>query len=125
MDLRLELVPGPVSDIDRARQFYVEAVGFGVDHDVQPSEGVRVVQLTPPGSACSIVLGVGLALIEMEPGSLRGLHLVVDDISGSRAGLVSRGVDVGDVEDLGGMKYAGFADPDGNTWTLQEIAAGA
>ena len=125
MDLRLELVPVPVSDIDRAKRFHVDALGFSVDHDVQPGEGVRVVQLTPPGSACSIVLGAGLPLIEMEPGSLRGLHLVVDDIVRSGPELVARGVEVGDIEDLGGMKYAGFSDPDGNTWTLQDIPAGA
>jgi catechol 2,3-dioxygenase-like lactoylglutathione lyase family enzyme len=123
MDLRLELVPVPVTDIDRAKAFYVDKLGFNADHDVQPADGVRVVQLTPPGSACSILLGAGLPLVEMQPGSLRGLHLVVADIAESREALAGRGVEMGQVDDMGGMKYAGFSDPDGNTWTLQEIAA--
>jgi catechol 2,3-dioxygenase-like lactoylglutathione lyase family enzyme len=123
MDLRLELVPVPVADIDRAKAFYVDQLGFNADHDVQPADGVRVVQLTPPGSACSILLGAGLPLVEMPPGSLRGLHLVVADIAESREALAGRGVEIGAVDDMGGMKYAGFSDPDGNTWTLQEIAA--
>ena len=125
MQLKLELVPVPVADIDRAKDFYVAKLGFNADHDVRPTDGVRVVQLTPPGSACSIVLGIGLSLIEMPPGSIRGLHLVVADIAESRDALVVRGVEVGQVDDIGSMKYAGFSDPDGNTWTLQEIAAGA
>jgi len=124
MDLKLELVPVPVSDMDRAKDFYAGKLGFDVDHDVQPQDGVRVVQLTPPGSACSIVLGQGLPFIAMQPGSIRGLHLVVDDIAESRDTLAARGVGMGEVENQGGMKYAGFSDPDGNTWTLQEIAAG-
>jgi catechol 2,3-dioxygenase-like lactoylglutathione lyase family enzyme len=123
MDLRLELVPVPVADVDRAKAFYVDKLGFNADHDVQPADGVRVVQPTPPGSACSILLGAGLPLVEMQPGSLRGLHLVVADIAESREALAGRGVEMGQVDDMGGMKYAGFSDPDGNTWTLQEIAA--
>jgi catechol 2,3-dioxygenase-like lactoylglutathione lyase family enzyme len=123
MDLRLELVPVPVADIDRAKEFYVDKLGFNADHDVEPADGVRVVQLTPPGSACSILLSAGLPLVEMQPGSLRGLHLVVADIAESREALAARGVDMGEIDDMGGMKYAGFNDPDGNTWTLQEIAA--
>jgi catechol 2,3-dioxygenase-like lactoylglutathione lyase family enzyme len=123
MDLRLELVPVPVADIDRAKAFYVDQLGFNADHDVQPADGVRVVQLTPPGSACSILLGAGLPLVEMPAGSLRGLHLVVADITESREALAGRGVEIGEVDDMGGVKYAGFSDPDGNTWTLQEIAA--
>lgn len=118
--MRLELVPVPVADIDRAKTFYAEQVGFGVDHDVKPADGVRVVQLTPPGSACSIVLGSGLSSIEMPSGVLRGLHLVVNDVAATRTNLVSRGVDVSEIEDLGGMLYAYFADPDGNTWALQQ-----
>ena len=125
MDWRLEVVVVPVSHVDRAKDFYVDKLGFNADHDVRPADGVRVVQLTPPGSACSIVLGAGLALIEMPPGSLRGLHLVVEDIAESREGLAARGVEIGEVDDMGGMKYAAFSDPDGNTWTLQEIAAPA
>jgi catechol 2,3-dioxygenase-like lactoylglutathione lyase family enzyme len=123
MDLRLELVPVPVAHIDRAKEFYVDKLGFNADHDVEPADGLRVVQLTPPGSACSILLSAGLPLVEMQPGSLRGLHLVVADIAESREALAARGVDMGEIDDMGGMKYAGFNDPDGNTWTLQEIAA--
>jgi len=121
MDLKLELIPVPVADIDRAKQFYIDQVGFHLDHDARPSPTVRVVQLTPPGSACSIVLGAGLPGIEMPAGSLRGLHLVVADISQARTELAGRGVAMGEVQDLGSIKYAGFRDPDGNTWTLQEI----
>lgn len=119
--LLLELIPVPVTDIDRAIAFYAERVGFHVDVDVRPSEGVRVVQLTPPGSACSITLTEGLEAVDMPPGSLRGLHLVVADIEAAREKLVERGVDVGPVQDLGGVYYAYFADPDGNTWTLQHM----
>ncbi len=121
MNMKLELVPVPVADIDRAKDFYVEKAGFHADHDVRPSETVRVVQLTPPGSACSIVLGEGLPGIEMPPGSLRGLHLVVADIREAREALASRGVAIGEIVDMGGIKFAPFSDPDGNTWTLQEM----
>jgi catechol 2,3-dioxygenase-like lactoylglutathione lyase family enzyme len=117
----LELIPVPVTDIDKAKAFYTDQAGFTVDVDVSPAEGVRIVQLTPPGSYCSITLSTGLATIEMPAGSLRGLHLVVADIEASRAELIGRGVDVGPVEDLGGVYYAAFADPDGNTWTLQHM----
>jgi predicted enzyme related to lactoylglutathione lyase len=120
VDMKLELVPVPVSDVDRAKAFYAEQLGFVVDVDVRPADGVRVVQLTPPGSACSIGLGTGLAAYEAPPGSVRGLHLVVDDIEQARAELVGRGVEVGEVQDVGGgVRYAGFDDPDGNSWTLQ------
>ena len=124
MDLKLELVPVPVVDIDRAKAFYGETVGFVVDLDVQPADGVRIVQLTPPGSACSIVLSAGLPhLAEMVPGAIRGLHLVVADIDRARAELVDRGVDVAAVEDVGGgVKYAWFTDPDGNSMVLQEMS---
>jgi catechol 2,3-dioxygenase-like lactoylglutathione lyase family enzyme len=121
LNLRLELVPIPVRNIDKAKAFYVGQLGFNVDHDVQPASTVRVVQLTPPGSACSICLSTGLPALANEPGSIRGLHLVVDDVAEARRHLADRGVDVDDITDLGGMLYAGFADPDGNTWTLQEI----
>lgn len=120
-DMRLELVPVPVSDIDRAKAFYVERIGFNEDHDVRPGDCVRVVQLTPPGSFCSIVLGAGLPALEMAPGSLRGLHLVVDNIQATREDLIERGVEVGDIVDMGGVLYAGFSDPDGNTWSLQQL----
>ena len=121
MDLKLALIPVPVADIDRAKAFYAEQVGFRLDHDVRPGATVRVVQLTPPGSGCSIVLGEGLAGLAMPAGSLRGLHLVVADIAAARAALAGRGVAMGEIQDLGGIKYAAFNDPDGNTWTLQEI----
>jgi predicted enzyme related to lactoylglutathione lyase len=120
MDMKLELVPIPVTDVDRAKAFYAEKLGFVVDVDVRPAEGVRVVQLTPPGSACSIGIGTGVQAYEAAPGSLRGLHLVVTDIEAARAELVGRGVDVGPVVDVGGgVLYAGFEDPDGNSLTLQ------
>ena len=124
MEMKLELVLIPVLDVDRAKTFYVERLGFVEDVDVQPAEGVRVVQLTPPGSACSIGMGTGLPAYEdMAPGAVRGLHLVVADIEQARAELVGRGVDVGAVQDVGGgVKYAWLADPDGNTLTLQEMA---
>ena len=122
MDMKLELVPVPVTDVDRAKAFYAERLGFVVDVDVRPAEGVRVVQLTPPGSACSISLGTGLAVYGAPPGSVRGLHLVVDDIEQARAELVGRGVAVDEVVDVGGgVRYAGFEDPDGNSLTLQEM----
>ena len=123
MDMKLELVPIPVTDVDRAKAFYTEQLGFVADVDVQPADGVRVVQLTPPGSACSIGLGTGLGAYDgREPGSVKALHLVVEDIEKARAELVSRGVEVGPIEDVGGgVKYAGFSDPDGNTLTLQEM----
>ncbi len=124
MQMKLELVPIPVTDVDRAKAFYVEGLGFTEDVDVRPADGVRVVQLTPPGSACSIGMGTGLpAYVDMAPGTLRGLHLVVADIERARADLLGRGVDVGEVEDVGGgVRYAWLADPDGNTLTLQEMA---
>jgi predicted enzyme related to lactoylglutathione lyase len=123
VDMKLELIPVPVTDVDRAKAFYVERLGFVEDVDVRPVEGVRVVQLTPPGSACSIGLGTGLPAYEASPGSVRALHLVVPDIERARADLVGRGVEVGPVEDVGGgVRYAGFADPDGNTLTLQEMS---
>lgn len=124
MNMKLELVPVPVTDIDRAKAFYTDKVGFGVDVDVQPAEGVRIVQLTPPGSACSIVLSTGLPEIsDMAPGSIKGLHLVVADIETARNELVDRDVPVAPIDDVGGgVKYARFADPDGNTMTLQEMS---
>jgi catechol 2,3-dioxygenase-like lactoylglutathione lyase family enzyme len=120
----LELVLVPVTDIDRAKDFYTDRLGFHLDVDVRPAEGVRVVQLTPPGSACSISLCEGISFLsfaEMPAGSLRGLHLVVSDIEQARAELIARGTDVGPVQDMGGVYYAPFEDPDGNTWTLQHM----
>jgi predicted enzyme related to lactoylglutathione lyase len=122
MDMKLELVPIPVSDVDRAKAFYADRLGFVVDVDVQPVEGVRVVQLTPPGSACSIGFGTGLPVYAAEPGSVRGLHLVVADIRQARARLAEAGVEIGEVQDVGGgVLYAGFSDPDGNSLTLQQM----
>jgi len=123
MEMKLELVPIPVTDVDRAKAFYTEQLGFVADVDVTPAPGVRVVQLTPPGSACSIGLGTGLAAYEAAPGTVRGLHLVVDDIEKARGELADRGVEMGEIQDVGGgVKYSGFTDPDGNSWTLQEMA---
>lgn len=123
MDMKLELVPIPVADVDRAKAFYTDQLGFIADVDVRPVDGVRVVQLTPPGSACSIGIGSGLsAYDESPPGAVKALHLVVSDIEQVRSELVGRGVEVGPVQDVGGgVKYAGFSDPDGNTLTLQEM----
>ena len=122
MKMKLELVPVPVADVNRAKAFYVEQVGFHADLDVRPGEGVRIVQLTPPESACSIVLGTGLPGLAMPTGSLRGLHLVVGDIYQAREALISRGVEVSEVDEHDqGVKYASFSDPDGNTWALQEM----
>jgi predicted enzyme related to lactoylglutathione lyase len=121
--MKLELVPIPVTDVDLAKAFYADRLGFTVDVDVTPAEGVRVVQLTPPGSACSIGLGTGLGAYAGEPGSIRALHLVVADIEQSRAELIGRGVEVGPVSDVGGgVRYASLVDPDGNGLVLQEMA---
>ena len=120
-DMKLEVVPVPVADIDRAKSFYIEKLGFNADHDTQPNDTVRVVQLTPPGSACSIVLATGLPGIEMPAGSLRGLHLVVPDITKTRETLAAKDVEVSGIVDMGGIKFVHFSDPDGNTWVLQEI----
>lgn len=124
MKMKLELIPVPVVDIDRAKAFYVDQVGFVEDVDVRPADGVRFVQLTPPGSSCSIVLGANLSSITgMTPGSLLGVHLVVDDIAAVRDELVSRGVPVAQIRDIGGgVQFAEITDPDGNRLLLQEMA---
>ena len=119
MDMRLQLVPLPTTDVDRSKGFYVDQVGFGLDHDVEPGNGMRVVQMTPPGSACSIVVGIGIS--DPDAGSVHGLHLVVDDVEAARAELSGRGVDVSEVTDMGGVRYAHFSDPDGNSWALQQL----
>ena len=123
MDMKLELVPMPVTDVDRAKAFYVDKLGFAPDVDVQPADGMRIVQLTPPGSGCSILLSTGLQLInQMKPGTVHGLHLVVDDIDSARAEIAGRGVEIGEIEDVGGgVRYAWFTDPDGNSLALQEM----
>ena len=119
MDYLLELVVVPVTDVDRAKAFYSEQLGFVVDVDDSPVEGFRVVQLTPPGSACSISIGEGL--VDTPPGSAKGLQLVVDDIEAARAELAGRGVEVGDVQDFPWGRFVFFSDPDGNTWSVQQI----
>jgi catechol 2,3-dioxygenase-like lactoylglutathione lyase family enzyme len=120
MNMRLEVVPLPVTDVERSLSFYVERVGFHLDHDVKPGNGMRVIQLTPPGSACSIVFGTGMGEPN-PPGSIKNVHLVVDDIAEARRSLVEKGVGVSEIQDMGGVMYAYFADPDGNSWALQEI----
>jgi catechol 2,3-dioxygenase-like lactoylglutathione lyase family enzyme len=123
-EMRLELVPVPVSDVDRAKAFY-QRIGFGNLHDTVVSEGMRVVQFTPPGSSCAIVFGTGLGPIsEMTPGSVKGLHLVVKDIAQARAALVARDVEASEIQDIGGVKYVWFSDPDGNLWGLQQWPEG-
>jgi len=123
MDWKLELVPIPVADVDRAKALYTEKLGFTLDHDVRNGK-LRVVQLTPPGSACSIVVGDGI--VKTAPGSVQGLHLVVSDLQAARTQLVERGVDASEVKDLGGgISMVFFKDPDGNSWAVQHIAPGA
>ena len=124
MSMKLELVPLPVSDVDRAKAFYSEQVGFNADLDETFGDTFRVVQLTPPGSACSICIGVGI--VDTPPGSVKGLHLVVDDIHATREELLSRGVEVSEVQDMSApgkptVSYAYFSDPDGNGWALQKL----
>jgi predicted enzyme related to lactoylglutathione lyase len=123
--MKLEVVPLPVSDVEQSLTFYRDSVGFHLDHDVQPGNGMRIIQLTPPGSACSVVFGVGMGDSSVPAGSVRNLHLVVDDIAAARSALVDRGVAVSEVDDMGGVLYAYFTDPDGNSWALQEIASRA
>ena len=119
MDWKIELIAIPVTDVDRAKAFYVDQVGFNADHDYQVSDELRFVQLTPPGSACSIVLGTGIT--EMAPGSQKGLQMVVDDARAARDELRSRGVDASEVVDMPWGSFTYFADPDGNTWAIQQI----
>ena len=136
MDLKLEVLIVPVSDVERAKAFYVDRVGFNLDVDHQPSDDFRVVQMTPPGSACSVTIGTGLT--DAAPGSVRGTHLVVADIEAARGELKQRGVEVSDIRHLGSngwtpgpdperrdyASFADFSDPDGNTWVLQERGFG-
>jgi len=119
MDWKLELVAVPVSDVDRAKRFYTEQVGFNADHDHQLSDELRFVQLTPPGSACSIALGTGLT--DAQPGSVTGLQMVVSDIEAARTQLVEGGVEVSEVQDFPWGRFVFFADPDGNRWAVQQI----
>jgi predicted enzyme related to lactoylglutathione lyase len=134
MDMRLEMVPLPVTDVDRAKDFYGERVGWTLDVDHAPSDTFRVVQFTPPGSSCSISFGIGIT--DMPPGSVKGLHLVVEDVPAVHAALAARGIEVDEIHHFGdnGQRqpgpdpqrrkfgtYSSFADPDGNTWVLQEV----
>jgi predicted enzyme related to lactoylglutathione lyase len=121
MDFKLELITIPVSDVDRAKAFYVERAGFNADVDRTVSDELRFVQLTPPGSACSIAIGKGLT--DKPPGSAEGLQLVVDDIEAARAELVERGAEVSDVQDFPWGRFVFFADPDGNSWAVQQVPA--
>ena len=119
MEMKLELVPVPVTDVDRAKAFYAEQIGFHVDHDHRVTDELRFVQLTPPGSACSIAIGTGLT--EMQPGSIKGLQMVVADIREAREELLGRGADVSEIEVHPWGSFVFFSDPDGNTWALQQI----
>lgn len=119
MNWKIEVVFIPVTDVDRAKAFYVDQVGFHADHDHQVNDELRFVQLTPPGSACSIAFGTGL--IEMAPGSQKGVQIVVPDADAARAHLIAHGVEASDVMDLAWGRFVYFADPDGNTWSLQEL----
>ena len=119
MDWKLELIAVPVSDVDRAKAFYTDRAGFNADHDHTVSEDLRFVQLTPPGSACSIALGKGLT--DAEPGSVKGLQMVVEDVEAAHAELSGRGMEISDVDDQPWGRFVYFADPDGNAWALQQI----
>jgi catechol 2,3-dioxygenase-like lactoylglutathione lyase family enzyme len=119
VDWKLELVPVPVSDVDRAKAFYVDKVGFSADQDAQVNEALRFVQLTPPGSACSIVIGTGIT--DMAPGSQRGLQMVVKDIHAARQELLEREVETSDVDVQPWGSFIYFSDPDGNTWSVQQV----
>ena len=119
MDMKLELVAVPVSDVDRAKAFYTDQAGFHADHDFTVSDEIRFVQLTPPGSACSIAIGTGLT--DAAPGSLQGLQLVVTDIEAARKEFVDRGAEVSEVQDFPWGRFIFFADPDGNKWAVQQI----
>src|SRR6266545_471309 len=124
MEMKLEVVARPVADVDEAKAFYTERVGFFLDHDVRPNDSMRVVQMTPRGSACSVVIGEGLPL--GDPGSVKGVQLVVEDLDAAREELSARGVPISDVQQLGpegsrGSRFAFFTDPDGNTWAVQEL----
>ena len=135
MQWALEVVVVPVADVDRAKAFYAERLGFAVDHDTRISDGMRVVQLTPPGSGCSVVIGEGV-VPSMEPGSLKGLQLVVPDLEAARAQMIERGVEVGEIQVVGqsptpqshpldNVGFLFFSDPDGNGWAVQQISSRA
>jgi catechol 2,3-dioxygenase-like lactoylglutathione lyase family enzyme len=122
MDMRLELVAVPVSDVDRAKDFYTKEAGFNADHDIVVSDEIRFIQLTPPGSACSIALGKGV--VDAPPGSAKGLQLVVEDVHAAREELAGRGVEVSEVQEFPWGSFVFFSDPDGNAWAVQQIPPG-
>jgi catechol 2,3-dioxygenase-like lactoylglutathione lyase family enzyme len=119
MEMKLELIPLPSKDLEQSKTFYVDLLGFQLDHDVEPGNGIRVIQLTPPGSACSIALGSGIGTEGAAP--VKNIHLVVTDIEAVCNTLKKRGLEVSEIQDMGGVKYSYFSDPSGNTWALQEI----
>jgi predicted enzyme related to lactoylglutathione lyase len=119
VDWKLELVAVPVSDVDRAKSFYVDQAGFNADHDHRVSDDIRFIQLTPPGSACSIALGLGIT--DAPPGSVKGLQMVVSDIQQARSELAGRGVEVSEVQDFPWGSFVFFSDPDGNAWAVQQL----
>lgn len=119
MDFKLELVAIPVTDVDRAKTFYTERAGFNADHDHQVSDELRFVQLTPPGSGCSISIGTGIT--DAEPGSVKGMQLVVSDIEAAQRDLTARGLEVGEIQDFPWGRFVFFSDPDGNAWAVQQI----
>lgn len=119
MDMKIELIPIPVTDVDRAKSFYVDQVGFHDDYDIRLSDTMRFIQLTPPGSACSVLIGDGMS--EMAPGSMRAVQMVVADADAARAHLMEAGVDASPVDEQDWGRFVYFADPDGNTWALQQL----
>lgn len=118
--MKLEVVMVPVTNVDASIDFYKNKLGFTLDHDIKPGNGMRIIQLTPPGSACSIVFGEGMGGLAA-PGSIKNTHLIVKDMVSARKQLAEKGVAISDIDDMGGVKYAYFEDPDGNSWALQEI----
>lgn len=118
MEMKIELIPLQSKNLEASKQFYQEVMGFHLDHDVEPGNGIRVIQFTPAGSGCSIAIGTGIGTEDAAP--VMGIHLVVDNIEAARAELVSRGLEISEVEDMGGVKYAHFSDPSGNGWELQQ-----
>lgn len=119
MDMKIELIPLPSKDLTESKKFYTDVMGFNLDHDVEPVNGMHVIQLTPPGSVCSIVIGTGMGTEDSAP--VKGIHLVVSDIEAARKQLVANGLEISEVDDMGGIKYAFFSDPSDNTWALQQV----
>jgi predicted enzyme related to lactoylglutathione lyase len=119
MNMKIELIPLPSKNLAESKRFYAEVMGFNLDHDVEPGNGMHIIQFTPPGSACSIVIGTGMGTEDSAP--VKGIHLVVLDIEAARSQLVSNGLEISAVNDMGGIKYAFFSDPSDNTWELQQV----